>query len=348
MGKRKGLKGARSGLIYEVLRLTDELRPKMLFLENVPALVLDGLGEVIKEFVDKRGYELRWAVVPASAVGAPHNRRRWYGLLIRRDIAVAVAVAGEPLKLGSSLGQYKVFNWGKEPVQRMVIPRNMDEKRRMLAYVSRLGNSVVPDAVRAAFIVLASGFRVRLEDVLVVSNASKTRRRHLMLERVDVKELDAVDIVKTDDKSVKKGVYSSWGVVSVPASASVSVSASVSRRAGGGGGGRGKGSGFKGKYVGFEVPAAALKAPSLKLVFDPRTFKAKSTGPVTSGLVEKPVLGRAWSTPRFTVPLCNVLTRRSVRDLATQVRFERGTPDRLRGGILNPAFIEWLMGVRSA
>jgi len=40
----------------------------------------------------------------------------------------------------------------------------------------------------------------------------------------------------------------------------------------------------------------------------------------------------------------NVLTQRTVRDLPCQVRFERSTPDELRGGSVNPEFVEWLMG----
>src|SRR3954468_9863595 len=38
-GKRKGLEGERSGLFYEMVRVTDELRPSFLIWENVPGLL---------------------------------------------------------------------------------------------------------------------------------------------------------------------------------------------------------------------------------------------------------------------------------------------------------------------
>jgi hypothetical protein len=53
---------------------------------------------------------------------------------------------------------------------------------------------------------------------------------------------------------------------------------------------------------------------------------------------------RGWSTPRHSSHTSNVITTRTCRDLPTQVRFERKTPDHLRRGVLNPEFVEWMMG----
>lgn len=84
-GKRKGLAGERSGLFYEIVRLTDELRPAFVFLENVPAITKRGGLEVINEFT-KRGYRSAWTCVSAQAVGAPHKRERWFMLATLCDV----------------------------------------------------------------------------------------------------------------------------------------------------------------------------------------------------------------------------------------------------------------------
>jgi hypothetical protein len=54
---------------------------------------------------------------------------------------------------------------------------------------------------------------------------------------------------------------------------------------------------------------------------------------------------RYWATPRASsVGGCVILTERGSKDLITQVRFERGTPDAHRGRAMSPAWLEWLMG----
>jgi len=86
---------------------------------------------------------------------------------------------------------------------------------------------------------------------------------------------------------------------------------------------------------------------TLALVFDPKAFKTdkKISSQSTSAPVVTPQEAEFWSTPRYGANhSCNYLTERSIRDLATQVRFERSTPDSQREGSINPAFVQWLMG----
>ena len=78
-GNGKGLEGERSGLFYEIIRLTKEIRPSFVFLENVPAIRTRGLEQVIKAFTEI-GYDCRWTCLSASSVGAPHKRERWFFL----------------------------------------------------------------------------------------------------------------------------------------------------------------------------------------------------------------------------------------------------------------------------
>lgn len=74
-GKRAGIEGARSGLWGEYARLIRELRPRLVFVENVPGLLSAGMGRVLGDLA-ALGYDAEWDCIPASAVGAPHRRDR--------------------------------------------------------------------------------------------------------------------------------------------------------------------------------------------------------------------------------------------------------------------------------
>ena len=74
-GKGAGLAGARSGLWYEFARIIGVLRPRYVVVENVAALLVRGMGDVLGTLASL-GYDAEWHVIPASAVGAPHRRER--------------------------------------------------------------------------------------------------------------------------------------------------------------------------------------------------------------------------------------------------------------------------------
>jgi len=74
-GKGAGIEGERSGLWSEYARLIGELRPRVVFVENVSALLGRGLDRVLGD-LSALGYDAVWDCIPASAVGAPHRRDR--------------------------------------------------------------------------------------------------------------------------------------------------------------------------------------------------------------------------------------------------------------------------------
>lgn len=79
-GKQAGLgEGTRSGLYREVLRIAGVVRPRYLFLENVSAILSNGLGCVLGDLA-AMGYDCRWLCIRASDVGAPHGRDRWFAI----------------------------------------------------------------------------------------------------------------------------------------------------------------------------------------------------------------------------------------------------------------------------
>lgn len=74
-GKGAGLAGERSGLFWHILRAVRMVgRPKLL-LENVAALLDRGMGSVLGALAQV-GYDAEWHCIPASYVGAWHQRDR--------------------------------------------------------------------------------------------------------------------------------------------------------------------------------------------------------------------------------------------------------------------------------
>lgn len=77
-GKQAGIKeGTRSGLFYELIRIIRMVEPRYIVLENVAAITTNGLDTVLGELAEA-GFDAEWACIPASAVGACHQRDRWW------------------------------------------------------------------------------------------------------------------------------------------------------------------------------------------------------------------------------------------------------------------------------
>lgn len=76
-GHGKGLADERSGLFFEIVRLAKEIKPRFIFLENVPAITSRGGLQVVRE-ITEMGYDCRWCVISAASVGAMHKRDRWF------------------------------------------------------------------------------------------------------------------------------------------------------------------------------------------------------------------------------------------------------------------------------
>ena len=77
-GLQKGItKQSRSGLFYELIRVICLVRPKFIVLENVAAILNNGLDIVLGE-LSEAGYDAEWSVISASSLGACHRRSRWW------------------------------------------------------------------------------------------------------------------------------------------------------------------------------------------------------------------------------------------------------------------------------
>ena len=78
-GKMKGFEDTRGTLIYNVFKIIECKRPKVVFLENVKHLVHHDHGNTLKTILDgleHLGYKCSYKVLNASDFGVPQNRER--------------------------------------------------------------------------------------------------------------------------------------------------------------------------------------------------------------------------------------------------------------------------------
>ena len=164
-GGRKGIIGKRSGLWNEMFRVIKDVQPQWAIIENVSPLRSKGLTLVLQN-LSEVGYHAEWHCVPASAIGAPHQRDRiWIvaypdsgfiscprrSSLIQRYVLAKTErnekadgfVFDDFGKLSEgTINNFKAEHWlHQSPRCRMVdgLPKRLDKNR-----LKQLGNSLVP------------------------------------------------------------------------------------------------------------------------------------------------------------------------------------------------------------
>lgn len=88
-GKQKGFEDTRGTLFFDVVRIAEYHKPKILFLENVGNLKNHDKGrtfKVIKNTLRSIGYNIYYEILNASKFGVPQSRKRIYIIAIRKDI----------------------------------------------------------------------------------------------------------------------------------------------------------------------------------------------------------------------------------------------------------------------
>jgi len=308
VGLRQAFKNSQSSLFSEILRLVDEFKLPVVFLENVAGILTLGMNTVVHELATVRGYELRWCVVSAEDVGAPQVRKRWFCLGVKPGFTFEF----KNLK-------YKKFSWDKElPADARMRCRSAELTKEERLRIGLLGNSVVPDAVRTAFVYLASGFAkdARLD---------QPRVSFAKVNEADLKPVKTarakVPVIRAPLRWPTAGCVTPDGLTfAAPKVSSTSYLQQVKK---------------------------ALDKKRFKIVLDPKSFKTKKP---PSPLLQHTPLQKEfslphWGTPRYSITgAANYITQRTSRDLPTQVRFEKKTPQRLKACELEARFVEWLMG----
>lgn len=87
-GKRGGAYDERGALMFEAIRLIDEVQPKMFSIENVKGLLSSNNGEDWKNIMldlKKLNYSISWGIINAREQGTPQNRERVFIVGFRAD-----------------------------------------------------------------------------------------------------------------------------------------------------------------------------------------------------------------------------------------------------------------------
>lgn len=88
-GARKGFEDTRGTLFFDVARIIDYHRPKVVFLENVKGLLTHDKGntfKIILETLEGLGYKVYYQILNAKDFGVPQNRERIYIVCFKDDI----------------------------------------------------------------------------------------------------------------------------------------------------------------------------------------------------------------------------------------------------------------------
>ncbi len=156
-GAGAGITGGRSGLWFEYLRLIEQCSPSWVIIENVSALRSRGLEEVLGGLAALR-YHARWDCIPASALGAEHQRDRvWVVAHRSRERIQGLWPKGfqEPQSLAFPFLPLRDRDgqWEVEPdVRRTAYGNASRMDGRMSSWGQRLhqiGNAVVPQIPEA-------------------------------------------------------------------------------------------------------------------------------------------------------------------------------------------------------
>lgn len=97
-GLRKGLNDKRGELIYEYIRIVDEVKAPIIVYENVKGMLSIDKGRTIKEFVQALrdiGYHCHYSVINSKDYGVPQNRERLF-LVGFLDVALYHAFSFAP------------------------------------------------------------------------------------------------------------------------------------------------------------------------------------------------------------------------------------------------------------
>lgn len=155
-GKMAGLNGKRSGLFYEMLRITEFTKPKYILFENTPELIRNkNYFGIFTQELRLRGYEYRAFLLRADFKG--HKRQRAYILANAAEVrpvcveriftlTADVTQQNAPAEI---IPIYHRYLWRKKNGYENDLPdiRKDDGVSSGLHRVGMLGNSVVPELV---------------------------------------------------------------------------------------------------------------------------------------------------------------------------------------------------------
>ena len=144
-GKRAGItKQSRSGLFYELIRVIRLVRPKFVVMENVAAILNNGLDIVLGE-LSQAGYDAEWSIISASSLGACHRRSRWWCVAYTNSKGLQRENIGKmEREIWSQSNSRRLDPDWRSYVSKPILPRGSYGLSNRVDRTKALGNSVVP------------------------------------------------------------------------------------------------------------------------------------------------------------------------------------------------------------
>jgi len=145
-GIPEGLKGEKSSLWFEFKRIISNIQPRWVVIENVGAISVRGLSEVIKG-LSEIGYSSEWQIISARDIGAWHLRKRMFIV----SYPNSEGLEGDVSKVMERKGYWRQYANIARPGWRSPTPRICGKPHGIPNRMDRLkslGNAIVPQVAQ--------------------------------------------------------------------------------------------------------------------------------------------------------------------------------------------------------
>ena len=108
-GKQKGFNDSRGSLFFELIRIIQETKPKIILLENVKNIVKHNNGETMQQILkelESCNYKVFHNTINTSNFGLPQNRERTYFVAFNKDVYPNPSFSFPDFRIQSSLKDY--------------------------------------------------------------------------------------------------------------------------------------------------------------------------------------------------------------------------------------------------
>lgn len=167
-GRGEGIKGKRSGLWKEAVRIIREVGPSFVFLENSPLLTKRGLDIVLGDLASM-GFDAEWCVLGGDNFGAWHHRKRIWILAADNRQERIQRIINKKISGQFGIPWRENVRGFEDFMQRSSIysPKLCRGGNGMADYVDRIaaiGNGQIPVVAANAFVLLMERLKQKLHD----------------------------------------------------------------------------------------------------------------------------------------------------------------------------------------